>query len=186
MKPMLRQYRRYQISFTKEGRMSAAFIMGLVAGTFFFNVWGKNYMDELLLYKGLLTGRYEAGGLAGLGLCFYIAGKRGKRFLLLFLMELTEFCVTGRMLFAAYYGFCAGVCLSSFVFQYGFLGVAYFLLFLFPHFIAYGIMWQIMNQTGRFKNNGQRIFLSVILFIVGVFLEGYVHAGLLQKLLQGF
>lgn len=186
MKSMLRQYRRYQISFTKEGKMSAAFMIGLMAGTFFFNVWGKDYMDELLLYKSLLTGRYEAGGLAGFGLCFYIAGKRGKRFFLLLLMELTEFCVTGRMLFSLYYGFCAGVCLSSFVFQYALPGIAYFLLFLFPHFLAYGIMWQVLNQTGRFKNNGRRILLSVMIFAAGIFLEGYVHAGLLQKLLQGF
>ena len=82
MKPMLRQYRYYRMPFTKEGKMSVAFLVGLLAGTFFFNMWGKGYMEELLLYKGLLLGRYEAGALAGLSLCLYIGKKRGKRFLL--------------------------------------------------------------------------------------------------------
>lgn len=182
MKPKLRQYRYYRM--TKEGRMSAAFIVGLLAGTLFFNIWGKSCMDELLLYKGLLTGRYEAGALAGLPLCLYIAQKRGKRFLFLLFMELTEFCVTGRMLYAAYYGFCAGVCLSSFVFQYGFLGIGYFILILFPHYLAYTAMWQVLNQTKRFTKNGQRILLSLVLFVAGVFLEGYIHAGLLQRFLK--
>ncbi len=184
MKPMLRQYRYYQMSFTKEGRMSVAFFVGLLAGTFFFNMWGKNYMEELLLYKGLLMGRYEAGALAGLSLCLYILSKRGKRFFLLLCMELTEFCVTGRMLYALYYGFCAGVCASSFVFQYGFVGAGYFLLFLFPHYAAYAIMWQVLNQTERFKKTYSRIFLTVVLFVIGVLLEGYIHAGLLQHLLS--
>ena len=88
MKSMLRQYTYYPLTITKEGRMSIAFIIGLVAGTFFFNMWGKNYMDELLLYKGLLTGRYKAGALAGVGLCLYILKKRGRRYLVLLLVFL--------------------------------------------------------------------------------------------------
>ncbi|MCI9540983.1 MAG: hypothetical protein HFG39_07960 [Lachnospiraceae bacterium] len=184
MKSMLRQYTYYPLTITKEGRMSIAFIIGLVAGTFFFNMWGKNYMDELLLYKGLLTGRYKAGALAGVGLCLYILKKRGRRYLVLLFMELTEFCIAGRMLFSVYYGFCTGVCLSSFVYQYGFLGMAYFLLFLFPHYIAYIIMWRILNQPKRFKNAGRRILLSTLVFVLGIILEGYIHAGILQKILQ--
>lgn len=185
MKPMLRQYSCYRMPFTKEGRMAAAFITGLLAGTIFFNMWGKSYMDELLLYKGLLTGRYEAGALAGIGLCLYIMRKRGKRFLLLLFMELTEFCVTGRMLYAVYYGFCAGICLSSFVFQYGFVGTSYFVLFLFPHYAAYVLMWQVLNRTDKFKKTYRRIVLAAALFAAGIVLEGYVHAGLLQYFLQG-
>lgn len=184
MKPMLRQYRYYRMPFTKEGKMSVAFLVGLLAGTFFFNMWGKGYMEELLLYKGLLLGRYEAGALAGLSLCLYIGKKRGKRFLLLLFMELTEFCVAGRMLYTIYYGFCAGVCASSFVFQYGLVGAGYFLLFLFPHYAAYVIMWQVLNQGERFKTKYNRIFLATLIFVAGIFLEGYVHAGLLQRLLS--
>lgn len=185
MKSMLRQ-QYVPVSPTKEGKMTAAFVIGLLAGTFFFNLWGKHYMEELLLYKGLLTGRYEAGGLAGMALCFYILRKRGKRFLLLWCMELTEFCVAGRMLYALYYGFCGGVCLSSFVFQYAFSGILYYLLFLFPHYVVYGMMWQVMNQTAQFPNPRKRLLLSGMLFLLGVFLEGYIHAELMQNLLQKF
>lgn len=184
MKPMLRQYHQYQVSFTKEGRMSAAFLAGLLAGTFFFNMWGKDYIEELLLYKGLLTGRYEAGALAGAALCFYIARKRLPRFLILLFMELTEFCIPGRMLFALYYGFCTGVCLSSFVFQYALPGIAYFVLFLFPHYGAYAVMWQVLNNRERWKSSRTRILVSVLLFAAGIVMEGYLHAGLMQKILQ--
>lgn len=185
MKPMLRQrYQTYPVAITKEGRLAAAFLAGLLAGTFFFNLWGKSYMTELLLYKGLLTGRYEAGALAGLSLCFYVAGKRGKRFLLLLFMELTEFCMAGRLLFAAYYGFCGGVCLSAFVFQYSLPGMLYFLLFIFPHYAAYAIMWQVMNQTRRFPDGKKRILITCLLFFAGILSEGYVHAGILQQLLH--
>ncbi|MBO5279274.1 MAG: hypothetical protein J6B06_07275 [Lachnospiraceae bacterium] len=186
MKSMLRQYHQYPVSFTKEGRMSAAFLTGLLAGTFFFNMWGKDYIEELLLYKGLLTGRYEAGALAGAALCFYIARKRLPRFLALLFMELTEFCTMGRMFFAAYYGFCAGVCLSAFVFQYSMRGIAYFGLFLFPHYGAYAMMWQVLNNKERWKSNRKRILVSSLLFVTGIILEGYLHAGLMQKILQNF
>lgn len=184
MKPMLRQYHQYPVSVTKEGRMSAAFFAGLLAGTFFFNIWGKDSIEELLLYKGLLMGRYEAGALAGAALCFYIARKRLPHFLLLLFMELTDFCMLGRMLFSAYYGFCAGVCLSAFVFQYALMGVAYFILFLFPHYGAYAFMWYSLNSRERWKGNRSRILVSALLFVIGIFLEGYVHAGLIQKILQ--
>lgn len=186
MKSTLRQYRQYPMTVTKEGRMSAAFLIGLMAGTFFFNMWGKAYMDELLLYKGLLTGRYEAGALAGASLCFYIARKRSGRFFLLLFMELTQFCVAGRMLFCLYYGFCAGVCLSSFVFQYALLGILYFALFVFPHYGAYAMMWRVLNDTERWQSSRSRILMSIALFAVGILLEGYVHAGIMQKLLQKF
>lgn len=185
MKPMLRQYHhRYSISFTKEGRMSAAFLTGLLAGTFFFNMWGKDYIEELLLYKGLLTGRYEAGALAGTALCFYIARKRLPRFLALLFMELTEFCTMGRMLFSAYYGFCTGACLSAFVFQYSLPGIAYFILSLFPHYGAYVIMWQVLNYDTGLKSSKKRLPAAILLFITGIILEGYLHAGLMQKILQ--
>lgn len=186
MKSKLRQYQRYPVAVTKEGRMSAAFLMGLMLGTFFFNIWGKAYMDELLLYKGLLTGRYEAGALAGVTLCLYIARKRAGRFLLLLFMELTQLCMAGRLLFCIYYGFCMGVCLSSFVLQYALKGILYFALFLFPHFIAYAMMWRVLNRTEGWKKSRNRLFAAAALFALGVLLEGYVHAGIMQKLLQEF
>lgn len=184
---MKSKLRRYQpVKVTKEGRMSAAFLTGLMAGTFFFNMWGKAYMDEFLLYKGLLTGRYEAGALAGASLCFYIARKRSGRFCLLLFMELTQFCVAGRILFSMYYGFCMGVSLSSFIFQYAWRGIFYFVLFIFPHFAAYIMMWQVLNHTEKWQKNRNRILAAVILFLAGILLEGYVHAGLIQKILQKF
>lgn len=183
MRWMLRQ-RYVPVSPTKEGKMTAAFTVGLLAGTFFFNLWGKHCTEELLIYKGLLMGRYEAGGLAGIALCFYLLRKRGKRFLLLLGMELTEFCVAGRMLYAVYYGFCAGVCLSFFVFQYAFWGILYYLALLFPHYAGYGMMWYVLNQTLRFSCVSRRILLSGILFLLGIFLEGYVHAELIERFLH--
>lgn len=182
---MTRQYPN-RAKFTKEGKTLTIFLLGLLAGTFFFNLIGKAYLEELVVYKGIVSGKYESGALSCISLFGFILIKRGKRFLLLLGLELTAFYTLGWMLFSGYYGFSAGVCLSALIMQYGFWGMALFLCWLLPHYPVYIFMWTLITGKKGKLSDKKRLLSAVLLLLLGVFLESYVNGIFLQNVMSRF
>ena len=71
--------RRYGgIFITKESRWLFIFFIGLLMGTFFFNLWGKNSLEEFVLYRGILKEKYTSTLFLIQHYFFTYSGKGGK------------------------------------------------------------------------------------------------------------
>ncbi len=177
--------RRYGgIFITKESRWLFIFFIGLLMGTFFFNLWGKNSLEEFVLYRGILKEKYTSTLFSYTALFFYILWKRGKRLAILIALEFTMFEIPALLLYTIYYGFAAGAFLSSFVMQDGLQGIFSFFIWIFPHYIAYGILWWVLTTKKEKWNFGKRLFIIVGVLLLGVCMETFLNTMLIQKIWQ--
>lgn len=179
---MIRQFGNHM---TKESRMLLVFLLGLLMGTFFFNFIGTEYLEEMVLYKGIIEVQYKSIDFSPHHLWGYLVWDRGKRFLLLFVLQLTGIGLAAAMCCSFYYGFATGTFLSAFTIQYGLKGIPAFFVWILPHYILYIIMWKcLFSAKWQDAAAGKRLIASFGCFLGGTFLEAYVNTVLLQKILE--
>lgn len=177
--------RRYGgIFITKESRWLFVFFIGLLTGTFFFNLWGKDSLEEFVLYRGILKDKYTSTLFSYMTLFSYILWKRGKRLAILIALEFTMFEIPALLFYTIYYGFAAGIFLSGFVMQDGLQGIFSFFIWIFPHYIVYSILWWVLITKKEKWHFGKRCITIIGILLFGVCLECFLNTMLIQKIWQ--
>lgn len=177
---------RHYFFVSREKRTLFFFIAGLLIGTLFFNFIGKKYLQDFVLYKGIIATRYENTKLVQSDLFAYLLWNRGKRVFILIALESFIPMLSMIYLYSTFYGFASGVFLSAFVMQYAYFGILIFGIWIFPHYIAYAFLWKIIISNKDKHLWKKKLGLVILLLLLGVALECWVNLFVIQFFLQKF
>lgn len=165
---------------------------GVIAGTFFANLFGRENINTWGLYNSdylemMSAVSFDYGQLWG-----YVALERAKLFGIMLLCGLTSIktvCMFGFMLLG---GFEFGVMISMAVMQYGGIGVILVIISLFPQWIFYVasvmlICRHLYEQAGKVPETGKEkasaAALVLLLTLAGVCTEVLVNPMLIKNLI---
>lgn len=126
---------------------------------------------------------------------FYVVENRLPIFALLLLLSFTVVGILTHIVFVSYYGLSFGFLCVMAITNFGWKGFFYVIGFLFPHYLLYLFCYLLFLKIFYRKKEGQhteqktmilQIGVVLILFLIGMLLEGYVNPVLLSKILKIF
>ena len=185
------------------------FMIGFMIGIIVANAAGEKYLSQSGMLSDYFISKYKYIDFSSAGLFWFILKKRLKWIVLLWGFGLTIIGVPMVWGYTGWLGFSAGMILSVAVIRFGFLGTIICILGVFPQILIYApVLVILMNQVyimslrqyhstkGFHSSNESKkqviggyfilLVITVLLFIIGAFLEGYINPILLKKLLISF
>ena len=160
---------------------------GMIVGTVLFNIFIKLKITDADLLGNDYLAIYDSVRINGITVWKYVLKSRMKWLVFLVLAGITKIRIPIYALFTMAAG--AGILISIMVLKYGLMGIAVFLISIFPQFIFYGIMYVLMlkifiESTGLVGMRKNLILAGIIIamFIVGTYMEAFLNPIALKKM----
>ncbi len=185
--------------------MKIFLLLSFVAGIFTANLIGREAVSHAGVLNDYFIEKFQYTQIKGENLFFYVVGERLPLLLLLFLLMVTSFGIPGGILTLGWQGFSVGFMLSTGIAKYGIKGIMLILAGLFPQYlfyipvyIFYCCMAVFLRQRLREEgsNRSERgflygigmlaVFLMLLMFVAGIFMESYVNPMILKNILKFF
>lgn len=182
----------------------AAFWVGFFLGILFINLWGDTYFRETSVLGRDTLIRISEASLDTRSFFFYLLKMREQALLLIWLLGYTIVGTVSVLILLGWFGFSAGVLLTTAVLKLRLTGILMFFLLIFPQICFYvpavrmlcdGI-WE--RGKGRIKNRktfqewGSEkeyiflLFLSAACVMAGAALESFVNPPLIRWAIKYF
>lgn|GEM_PF-974585 len=113
------------------------FMLGFVAGIFLANVAGKSYLSQSGILSDYYLSKYKYMEIDSAGLFLFILQKRLKWILILWGIGFTILGAPLVLAYSGWIGFSAGLILSVSVIRFGFVGVIFCAVGIFPQGLIY-------------------------------------------------
>ena len=117
---------------------------GMIVGTVLFNIFIKLKITDADLLGNDYLAIYDSVRINGITVWKYVLKSRMKWMVFLVLAGITKIRIPIYALFTMAAGAGSGILISIMVLKYGLMGIAVFLISIFPQFIFYGIMYVLM------------------------------------------
>lgn len=180
------------MAYVIKNRYLLMLYIGVIAGTFFANLFGRENINTWGLYNGeylemMSAVSFDYGQLWG-----YVALERAKLIGLMILCGLTSINTICMFAFMIFGGFELGIMVSMAVMQYGGAGIILVFVSLFPQWIFYAAA--VMLLCGHLYSNKDKIpeakkekasalALTVLLTFAGVCTEVLINPMLVKNLI---
>lgn len=181
-------------------------IIGLFFGVLSANMFRPFYYERMMNYYNVIFVEIAREKIDHSGLFLYILGGNFREFAMFWLLSITILGIPYMILKLIAFGFSAGFFISAISMQYGFKGILLILVYKFPHGLIYlpiiilclhkgfnlcrSIYYENKNYLGTIvKELKSYLFLWVflsVLIVLGSFLEAYMGAFILKKILGLF
>ena len=132
---------------------------------------------------------YDSVRINGITVWKYVLKSRMKWLVFLVLAGITKIRIPIYALFTMAAGAGSGILISIMVLKYGLMGIAVFLISIFPQFIFYGIMYVLMlkifiESTGLVGMRKNLILAGIVIamFIAGTYMEAFLNPIALKKM----
>lgn len=162
---------------------------GMIVGTVLFNIFIKLKITDADLLGNDYLAIYDSVRINGVTVWKYVLKSRMKWLVFLVLAGITKIRIPIYALFTMAAGAGSGILISVMVLKYGLMGIAVFLISIFPQFIFYGIMYVLMlkifiESTGLVGMRKNLILAGIIIamFIAGTYMEAFLNPIALKKL----
>lgn len=193
-------------------RLLSIFIIGVVAGTFFINIFCSDGYDNFGIYSKYFIEKFQNLDVEKKELFLYSFWSRSKEILVLLVLSFTSLGSIAAEVFLAYKGLTIGILISVYVLQYGSGGLLLYGMSIFPHYIAYVLMVILLvsfskeiyhcikryreDMQAHLKEAGQMIvktklmpylkcfFIILILNVLTSYLETFVNLGIMKNVLD--
>lgn len=199
-----KQRYRYAGNRYEGGRLWLLFFAGIIAGTFFANLFFRDGYAEMGIYSEYFMDKFSLMEVKNKELFLYAFESRLKEILVVCLLSLTSFGALIPGAYLVYKGFCVGILVSIYVMQYGTGGIFLYLLSVFPHYLAYVPMaimlvhvgFEIHSDIKQFKSQkkypdtkkmyayGKVLIILLFLNVIASYLETFANLPLMTKVLQ--
>lgn len=183
-------------SFPGLALLMAGFLAGLLIPNFIYRFsWKQQAFSAIYLLTA-----YGKTGAEGTDYLLQIIWMRGSFFFLSLLCGFTVFGVPIAVWAMLFTGLELGMVFSMSILQFGLTGGAVAAALLFPHYLIYLPLWNVVYQMiyresmGIWRNHGifprkvsdylLKVFLYTMLYGVGIFLEWRVNPWILNKILD--
>ena len=160
---------------------------GMIVGTVLFNIFIKLKITDADLLGNDYLAIYDSVRINGITVWKYVLKSRMKWLVFLVLAGITKIRIPIYALFTMAAG--SGILISIMVLKYGLMGIAVFLISIFPQFIFYGIMYVLMlkifiESTGLVGMRKNLILAGIIIamFIAGTYMEAFLNPIALKKM----
>ena len=162
---------------------------GMIVGTVLFNIFIKLKITDADLLGNDYLAIYDSVRINGITVWKYVLKSRMKWLVFLVLAGITKIRIPIYALFTMAAGAESGILISIMVLKYGLMGIAVFLISIFPQFIFYGIMYVLMlkifiESTGLVGMRKNLILAGIIIamFIAGTYMEAFLNPIALKKM----
>lgn len=167
------------------------FLVSFFIGIVIMTVLANGKTPENTLITKTVAGSLLEEGWNRRELFLQCLWRRGGLLFLIFLLTATVMRVWVCRILLVWSGFIIGILLKLFFLWYGLPGMGLLLVAALPHylfyFMAYGLMYRNFEKNRlHMRKNCFPILLSVIVGIIGVFLESYVNPFLVGGYLKIF
>jgi len=190
----------------------AVFIIGVVAGTLFINIFCGDEYDKFGIYSKYFIEKFHESDVEKKELFLYSFWERSKEIIFLLVLSFTSFGKIAAELFLAYKGLTVGILISVYVLQYGAGGLLLYGTSIFPHYIAYVLMVMMLVSFSKEIYHciqGYRedthvqlreairmilkaklmpylkcLFIILILNVLASYLETFVNLGIMKNILK--
>ncbi len=190
----------------------AVFIIGVVAGTLFINIFCGDEYDKFGIYSKYFIEKFHESDVEKKELFLYSFWERSKEIIFLLVLSFTSFGKIAAELFLAYKGLTVGILISVYVLQYGAGGLLLYGTSIFPHYIAYVLMVMMlvsfskeiyhciqgyredtqvqlreaiqMILKAKFMPYLKCLFIILILNVLASYLETFVNLGIMKNILK--
>lgn len=188
------------------------FIMGIVAGTLFINIFCSGGYDKFGIYSKYFIDIFHDFDVEKRELFLYSFWNRTKEILLLLVLSCTSLGSIAAEVFLAYKGLTVGILISVYVVQYGIGGLLLYGMSVFPHYITYVLMVMLMvsfskeiyNCLKKYREDLQAhireagrmiiktklasylkcLFLIFILNVLTSYLETFINLSIMKNILE--
>lgn len=190
----------------------AVFIIGIVAGTLFINIFCGDEYDKFGIYSKYFIEKFHESDVEKKELFLYSFWGRSKEIIFLLVLSFTSFGKIAAELFLAYKGLTVGILISVYVLQYGAGGLLLYGTSIFPHYIAYVLMIMMLVSFSKeiyhciqgYREDTQVqlreairmilkaklmpylkcLFIIFILNVLASYLETFVNLGIMKNILK--
>lgn len=190
----------------------AVFIIGVVVGTLFINIFCGDEYDKFGIYSKYFIEKFHESDVEKKALFLYSFWGRSKEIIFLLVLSFTSFGKIVAELFLAYKGLTVGILISVYVLQYGAGGLLLYGASIFPHYIAYVLMVMMlvsfskeiyhciqgyredtqvqlreaiqMILKAKFMPYLKCLFIILILNVLASYLETFVNLGIMKNILK--
>lgn len=180
------------MAYVIKNRYLLMLYIGVIAGTFFANLFGRENINTWGLYNGeylemMSAVSFDYGQLWG-----YVALERAKLIGLMILCGLTSINTICMFAFMIFGGFELGIMVSMAVMQYGGAGIILVFVSLFPQWIFYAAAVMLLcrhlyNNKDKIpeakKEKASALALAALLTLVGVCTEVLINPMLVKNLI---
>ena len=160
---------------------------GMIVGTVLFNIFIKLKITDADLLGNDYLAIYDSVRINGITVWKYVLKSRMKWLVFLVLAGITKIRIPIYGLFTMAGG--SGILISIMVLKYGLMGIAVFLISIFPQFIFYGIMYVLMlkifiESTGLVGMRKNLILAGIVIamFVAGTYMEAFLNPIALKKM----
>lgn len=177
------------------------FIIAVIVGTVFANVFRPFYADQYYLFNPDYIKTLKEIDINGFQVFQMALIKHLKEFLLLWVLCITILGTPYIIIKSCTKGFCVGFIIATATMGYGFKGILLFLVYLFPHYLILIPLYVItftkgaqmcskINQKTEVVAGSRRgiimryvpiFFIVLCLIVIASLLEGYVNSGIFAR-----
>ena len=159
---------------------------GFVAGTFFVNFPGREYIGQFGIFSQDYREQILGGQLDMWGLFFYLLARRLAPLFFLVLFSYSRCKEPLLFLILLWMAFSLGICWSSCLILYQAKGILLFFGSFLPQGIPYVIGWaETIRSLFRYPRRSSDFFAPALILAMGAASEAWIHPHLL-RILYGF